>query len=170
MDGAVTDMERAGSASAVPSSGRRVSLPVFRSRALATLTSRREGAAAVEFALVAPLFIMLLLTTFAYGIYLSAAHSIQQITAEAARAAVAGITNEEREEIATEFVNKATIDSSLISRANLAVEVKQDAADPTRFSVILSYSATNLPIWQLYAFALPDTVIRRQTTIRIGGK
>ena len=52
----------------------------------------KKGAAAVEFALIAPLFFLLLLTLVAFGIYLTAAHSLQQLTADAARTAIAGLS------------------------------------------------------------------------------
>ncbi|CCM67627.1 putative membrane protein [Sinorhizobium meliloti Rm41] len=45
------------------------------------LLASRKGAAAIEFAIIAPLFFMCVLTLIAYGIYLSAAHSIQQVAA-----------------------------------------------------------------------------------------
>lgn len=130
----------------------------------------KKGTAAVEFAMVAPLFIMILLTTIAYGIYLSTAHSIQQMAADAARTAVAGLSGEERLSLATDFVNGVTLDGSFIKRGSLGVEVKADPANADRFTVALTYDARNLPIWQLYSFILPDTTIRRLSTIRIGGR
>ncbi|RVD33089.1 pilus assembly protein, partial [Mesorhizobium sp. M4A.F.Ca.ET.020.02.1.1] len=49
------------------------------------------GTTAVEFAMLAPLFILLLLGMVAYGIYFGASHSVQQIAADAARTAIAGL-------------------------------------------------------------------------------
>jgi Flp pilus assembly protein TadG len=43
------------------------------------------GTSAVEFAMLAPLFILLLLGMVAYGIYFGASHWVQQIAADAAR-------------------------------------------------------------------------------------
>lgn len=42
-------------------------------------TRAKEGTAAVEFALIAPLFFLLLLTLVAFAIYLTAAHSLQHL-------------------------------------------------------------------------------------------
>lgn len=130
----------------------------------------RNGTAALEFAMIAPLFIILLLTTIAYGIYLSTAHSLQEMASDAARTALAGVSNEERLALATDFIRTASLDDPFIKRTNLGVEVKPDPANSDRFSVILTYDARNLPIWQLYSFALPDTRIRRLSTIRMGGR
>ena len=46
-----------------------------------------DGTSAIEFALLAPLFILFLLGMVAYGIYFGASHSVQQIAADAARTA-----------------------------------------------------------------------------------
>ena len=43
----------------------------------------QRGASAVEFAIVAPLFIVVLFTMIGYGIYFSAALSVEQIAADA---------------------------------------------------------------------------------------
>ncbi|WP_410722722.1 TadE/TadG family type IV pilus assembly protein, partial [Burkholderia sp. SIMBA_052] len=39
--------------------------------------SNDKGAAAIEFAIIAPLFLLVMLTLIAYAIYLTAAHSVQ---------------------------------------------------------------------------------------------
>ena len=44
------------------------------------------GTAVVEFAIIAPVFILVLFLMIGFGIYLSAAHSVQQLAADAARA------------------------------------------------------------------------------------
>jgi len=42
------------------------------------------GTSAVEFAMLAPIFVLLLPGMVAYGIYFGASHSVQQIAADAA--------------------------------------------------------------------------------------
>lgn len=120
--------------------------------------------------MVAPLFIVLLLTTIAYGIYLSTAHALQQMAADAARTAVAGVSTGERIALATDFIRTVSLNDPFIKRDSLGIDVKPDPANSDRFSVTLTYDARNLPIWQLYSFALPDPTIRRASTIRIGGR
>jgi Flp pilus assembly protein TadG len=58
-----------------------------------------RGVAAIEFALIAPVFFLLLLGIAAYGIYFSAISSLQELTADAALASVAGVSAAERQTI-----------------------------------------------------------------------
>ena len=70
------------------------------------LTRDQSGTSAVEFALVAPLFILMMLGMLGYGIYFGAAHSIQQLTADAARTAIAGLDEPERRSLAQAFIER----------------------------------------------------------------
>lgn len=128
-----------------------------------------SAAAAVEFAIVAPIFLLMVLSMIAYGIYLSAAHSIQQLTADAARTAIAGLTSQERTKLVNDFITQSTIDHPLLDRSKLQVQVTTDPANANQFTVTATYDASNLPIWNLYTFPLPDHMIRRFATIRMGG-
>ncbi|GLS32839.1 TadE-like protein [Mesorhizobium albiziae] len=56
-----------------------------------------SATAAIEFALLFPIFILLFLGMIAYGIYFGASHSVQQIAADAARVAIAGLDETERQ-------------------------------------------------------------------------
>lgn len=129
----------------------------------------RDGAAAVEFAILAPVFILVLMTLIAYGIYLSVAHSVQQIAADAARTAVAGITESEREQLVDTFVTNSTLNDTFLKRDKLKVTVAADPTNSNQFTVSVEYDAEDLPIWNLYSFALPDKTIKRFATIRMGG-
>jgi Flp pilus assembly protein TadG len=128
----------------------------------------RGGTSAVEFAVIAPVFILMLLTLCAYGIYLGTAHSIQQIAADAARIAVAGLDAGERASLAGSYIDQATLAYPFIEKAHLQVAVQDDAL-PGQFTVRLSYDAARLPIWNLVTFPLPSTEISRFSTIRVGG-
>lgn len=129
----------------------------------------KQGAAAVEFAIVAPLFILIVLTLIAYGIYLSAAHSLQQLTADAARTAVAGLSDQERSQLVNNYIAISTLNDPLIDRKKLVVTVATDPKNVNQFTVTTEYDASALPIWNLYSFPLPNTTIRRFATIRMGG-
>lgn len=127
------------------------------------------GAAAVEFALIAPLFFLLLLTLVAFAIYLTAANSLQQLTANAARTAIAGISSDERSQLVQNFINNSTINNAFLSKDKLTITVATDPTNANQFTVSATYDASALPIWNLYTFAMPDPTIRRFSTIRIGG-
>lgn len=137
--------------------------------ALKRFTRKNDGAAAIEFAILAPVFILLLLTFIGYGLYLGAAHSLQQLAADASRAAIAGLSEAERQKLASDFVLQSTVDHAFINPDKLEVTVQDDTDTANKFTVQLRYDASNLPIWSLYAFALPGKTISRASTIRIGG-
>jgi hypothetical protein len=72
-----------------------------RPRALAECAPRSAGGAtAVEFAIVAPVLLMLLFGILVYGGYFLMSHSVQQLANDAARAAVGGMTDAERQQLA----------------------------------------------------------------------
>ncbi len=134
------------------------------------LASCRKGASAVEFALLAPLFIFLLLGMVAYGIYFGASHSLQQISADAARTAVAGLDAAERQALVDRFIAANAAGYPFIDALKLTVAANDSAADANQFVVSVTYDARELPIWNLFsALPLPDTTIARRSTIRIGG-
>jgi Flp pilus assembly protein TadG len=128
------------------------------------------GTAAVEFAIVAPLFIFLVLGMIAYGIYFGAAHSVQQIAADAARTAIAGLDETERQTLAQNFINTNAGGYTFIQADKVEVEVADNPDDAQQFVVSVQYDADNLPIWRfLTRLPLPGKTISRSSTIRIGG-
>ena len=128
-----------------------------------------DGAAALEFAIIAPLFFMTIFTMIGYGIYLSATHAIQQIAADAARTAVAGLSATERKSLAQSFIQSSALDYAFINKAKLTVAVADDVQNHNQFTVTIVYDSSDLPIWKLFSFALPDENIRRYATVRLGG-
>ena len=130
----------------------------------------RSGTSAIEFAIVAPILILLLFGMVAYGIYLGASHSVQQIAADAARTAVAGLDENERISLADSYIEHNADDYPFVDRSKLALDIKDNPADTNEFTVAISYDARDLPIWDLLpGLPLPGMTIRHSSTIRIGG-
>ncbi len=128
------------------------------------------GTSAVEFALLSPLFILLMMAIAGYGIYFGASHSVQQIAADAARTAIAGLNAAERQQLATSFIARNAGQYVFVDPNKLTVTTQDSAVDGSQFVVALSYDARNLPIWNLFdRLPMPDTTITRNATIRIGG-
>ncbi|AEQ53452.1 TadE family protein [Pelagibacterium halotolerans] len=128
------------------------------------------GSSAVEFALIAPVFLLLVFGAIGYGIYFGAAHSVQQLAADAARAAVAGLSGAERTALATAFLADNGGSYVLIDPDLLTIEAAPSPSDPDQFLVRVSYDASALPIWNLHPpLPLPDRTIRFASTIRNGG-
>lgn len=130
----------------------------------------RRGASAIEFALVAPLFLLLLLGMVAYGIYFGASHSVQQIAADAARTAIAGLNPIERNTLAAQFITRNAAGYPFVDPRHMVVDTHGSAHDANQFVVAIRYDARTLPIWNLLdRLPLPGMTIARQSTIRIGG-
>ena len=136
---------------------------------LLSLARCRSGGSAVEFAIVAPVLFLTLFSLIAYGIYLAATHSVQQIAADAARTAVAGLNEAERERLVSDFLSRSTMQHALLEKKNFTMSVKEDPNNPNQFTVSVDYDASHLPIFALYSYAMPDPHIRRFSTMRIGG-
>lgn len=131
----------------------------------------QEGASAVEFALVMPVFLLLVLGALAYGIYFGAAHSVQQLAADAARVAVAGLDDCERGELVEAYIDDNASSYVLIERDRLSVSAAQSPVDPAQFLVALSYDASALPVWNIYPpIPMPGKTIHYVSTIRNGGE
>lgn len=130
----------------------------------------KEGTAAVEFALLSPLYILLLMGLIAYGIYIAAAHSVQQIAADAARIAVGGTSDNERKSLVTTFVSDHSQGYAFVKPEKLSIAVSETAGGSEYFVVTITYDAAELPIWQLMTnLPLPSTSITRQSVVRVGG-
>lgn len=132
--------------------------------------TQTSGATAVEFAMLFPLYVLLFLGMTSYGIFFGASHSMQQLAADAARAAIAGIDTTERRALAQAYIIANADGYLFIESDKLDVAVGDNPVDPTQFNVDLSYDAHNLPIWGLFdRLSMPDQVIVRRSTIRVGG-
>ncbi len=68
-------------------------------RAMDRLSST-DGAVAIEFALVAPLFLLLVLGTMVFAIYFATFVAVIQGAAEGARASIGGMNDAERDQLA----------------------------------------------------------------------
>ncbi|WP_313575908.1 TadE/TadG family type IV pilus assembly protein [Brevundimonas sp.] len=125
---------------------------------------RRDGVAAVEFAIVGPVFILLLVGMIVYGAWFWMAHSVQAVVSEGARAAIAGLDAAERERLAREVVASHLKDMGL-EAGDAVVEVR---AEPGRFRVEVAYNAGGHPLMALAPLTVPPPrIIRRAAVIRI---
>lgn len=120
--------------------------------------------------MLAPLFILLILGMIAYGIYFGASHSVQQIAADAARTALSGLDQNERQLLVTAFVQNNAAGYPFIDPDKLSITAQDSTADANQFVVAVQYDARGLPIWNLLQdLPLPGTTIAKRSTIRIGG-
>jgi Flp pilus assembly protein TadG len=137
---------------------------------IARIARADSGAIAVEFALVFPVAIIFFCGLLAYGVYFGAAHSVQQLAADAARASVGGLNNTERASIAAQHVAASGGGYPLLRADRLTVSAHPLATDPTQFEVRVSFNSEDLPIWALSGLVtLPDRTIERVAIIKRGG-
>jgi len=128
------------------------------------------GASAVEFALVLPVFLMLVFGIVMFGAYLAMVHDVQQLAAEAARTSVAGLNETERKSLATSYVTQNAASYPLIVPAHLSVNAATSGSDPNVFIVTVNYDASNTFIYSLPSFVpAPPPVIVRSAAIPRGG-
>lgn len=126
-----------------------------------------SGAAAVEFAIVGPMLILLLLGIMSYGGYFWIAHSVQQLANDSARAAMGGLDDTERRSLA-----QASLDAGLANypylkspSANLAMTNQGQ-----QMAITVAYDASSSPFWSLGGLVpMPPSTIRRQAVVRLGG-
>ncbi|GLK56786.1 Flp pilus assembly protein TadG [Methylopila capsulata] len=125
---------------------------------------------AVEFALIAPVFISIVAGVVFYGVYFGAANSVQQLAADAARASIAGLSDAERVAIARQHVIAAAPSFVLIDASRTSVTAKPSTSDPNLFEVAVSYDASRLTIWGLDGLLpLPSKTITRTAAVQRGG-
>ena len=139
----------------------------LRSKAAAEpcLAKNHAGVAAVEFALIAPVFIALVMGTITYGSYFLSAHTIQQIANDSARASIAGMDDDERKTIV-----QSTVDTQIAGYPFLKGQVK--GVDVTRSDATVSVRVTydgQEDIWTQLLVPAPSTMIVRDAVIQLGG-
>jgi len=131
-----------------------------------------SGAAAIEIAFALPILLMLLMGIISYGDWFLTAHTVQQATNDAARAAIAGLTTAERAQLAndtfkTMLARSGTLQPDLGSTATTDTG---SGTDPNyTLTVQARYDASADPLLHLSFVAAPNPVIQRSAAITLGG-
>lgn len=128
-----------------------------------------RGAAALEFAIVAPVFLMIVFGIVVLAIYLSAWLGVSHAASEGARASVAGLTEAERESLAESRIDAVISGySPLLDPAK--VQVDYPSAATGLFSVKVTYPLAELDL-SGYAPVVPIPAVApsRTATVTTGG-
>lgn len=129
-----------------------------------------RATSAVEFAFIAPVFLVLLFGLIAFGSYLGVVHGVQQLTAEAARASIAGLTDDERLTLARDNIAANVNSYPMLSSAHLTVQSASTDAVTGTFKVTVQYDASDMFIFNLPHIApMPNEIIVRTAAIQRGG-
>jgi Flp pilus assembly protein TadG len=127
----------------------------------------RRGSAAIEFALVGPMLIMLLAGMVVYGGWFWLAQSVQSLATESARAAMGGLDDAERRTLAMAFVTQEAARGSALDPTLIVTTVTSDA---NTIRVTIAYDAHAHPILLLAGpLPKPPTLIERSAVVRTGG-
>lgn len=130
----------------------------------------QRGTAAVEFSLVAPLFLLMFFGIACFGGLFGIYHSIQELASSSARAAIAGLSDIERTSIVSQYINSNASSYALIDPSYLTFTVS--TLDPTTrsYEVDLYYDASTSYV---YAFSglipLPNPHLKLSATVQRGG-
>jgi len=126
----------------------------------------REGVAAVEFAIVFPLLLFMLVGIIVYGGWFWLAHSVQSVAYEAARASLGGLDSAERRTLALDFVALRSNEIGVPIDAS-TVQVNSDAQV---VKVKINYDVSNHPLMALRGLTVsPPMTISKEAVVRLGG-
>lgn len=126
-----------------------------------------SGAVAVEFAILGPLFLVLVIGILVWGQYFWIAHTVQQMANDSARAALAGLDTAERESLARATLAAEVADYPSL-RAEAAAVVVDNQAD--RLTVSIHYD-TGQDAFRAFDGLVPSPpkTVLRQASVRLGG-
>jgi len=126
-----------------------------------------RGVAAIEFAFVGPILIVLMFAIVCYGGYFWIAHAVQQLANDSARAAIAGLDDVERSALARASLDAGMADYAYLKPSAAAVTVAQNNQ---KLSVKVVYDATESGFWGMAKLVpMPSPKIERSAAVRLGG-
>jgi Flp pilus assembly protein TadG len=129
--------------------------------------SDTTGASAVEFAFVAPIAILILVGTIAYGLIFSTHLSLQHLIAETGRATIPGLAPSERRQLARQHFEAMLDTYPLLNRDFAELEVEADGAFT---EVRIRYAVDTHAAYVFEGLLpLPDSPYTYRQVIRNGG-
>jgi Flp pilus assembly protein TadG len=120
----------------------------------------------VEFAFIGPLYLVMLLGIASYGGYFWIAHSVQQLANDGARAAIAGLSQTERAQLAQSTIASETPSYVVL---NPALVTTVESEQTQSLTVTISYDASSSGFWLSQIVPMPSTTISRQATVKLAG-
>ena len=108
----------------------------------------KQGASAVEFALIAPFMLLLVAAILAYGSIFATSLSLQQIAAETARATIGGLSDAERKTLAQGKLAAISANYPMLDPGKVTFTFNA-AAGSELSRVTLSYDMSGHPAYAL---------------------
>ena len=136
-------------------------------RAIVTNTA---AVAALEFAIVGPVLILMIIGMMCFGLYYTYIHEVEELAGAAARASIAGLNAAERTSLAKQYVTNATANATFLHATDLTVTTATAGSPATIFSVTITYNLHNTPIPVLASLVSASaTSITRTCSVQFGG-
>jgi Flp pilus assembly protein TadG len=130
------------------------------------LSIGETGMSAVEFALVAPIFLLFLLGIVSFGIYFGVDNCVQELAAEAVRASAPGISPTQRDQLARNYVIQNLHAYPLLIPSDVSVTTSSSGS---AYQVSVSYDLSASPIFGFRLISMPSPVIERTAATENGG-
>lgn len=124
----------------------------------------QSGTVLIEAAFAIPLIMALMFAVLTYGTWFMQAHSIQQVTNDAARASLAGMTDEERAKLVTQSVEASLLEDNHIDFDSVKVSTERE---DHFYTVTLSYSLEENALFKSSFVPLPSNTIARSATVEL---
>jgi Flp pilus assembly protein TadG len=142
---------------------------IFRKRGGLLRFRARRAVAALEFALTAPILLLMMIGLICFGFYFVFMHELQELASSAARASVAGLSDAERDTLARQFVATAIADSAMLNAADVTVSTSSAGTPATLYEVTVDYTLKDTPIPMLAGLiSLQLSDISRTSTVKFG--
>lgn len=130
------------------------------------LAQDRRGTALIEFALLLPFLMTMLVGMVAFGEYFLIAHGTQQLANDAARATLSGLTASERARIARDTVSQGADMIGLVSPDRITTSVTEVS---NRITVTVQVDTSGVPLLGNQFVPMPSHLIRRSAGAHPGG-
>ena len=146
-------------------------IPTFVRPALRrSLLASTSGVAALEFAIVGPVFIFMMIGMMCFGLYYTYIHEVEELAGAAARASIAGLNAAERTSLARQYVANAAANAPFLHAADLTVSTATTGTPATVFAVTVTYNLRSTPIPVLASLVSTSaTSITRTCSVQFGG-
>ena len=129
---------------------------------------RDDGASAIEFALVLPIFLTLVFGIIVYGSYFASLSIVNQIAAEAARATVTGLTDTERQSLATQKATTLIASyGALLNTGTVTIQAVPTSAGS--FAVTITNQFDALGLGNITLIPMPPTLQSATAEVARGG-
>lgn len=136
-------------------------------RKLDDFVSCRRGASALEFAIIGPVFCVLLFGILAWGGYFWMAHAVQQLANDGARVAVGGLDSAERAALAQSSMNAEIKSYTFLDPSAASLSVQDN---DQQLAVQVAYDASRSPFFSMRALIpMPSSTITREAISQLGG-